>query len=256
MMKNKTIFFQRKNNKSLIVLTALVVGFMAIAVSYAQNINTDEAGQRAKSVLEQVKNPDNPNVPDQKLNNPVVNDDRASGYSVPDLPDYGSANTSADPLAVAERYKNKIYDPTLKNETDLLVFVSFSMPEASLMRIAAEAKKTGAVLVLRGFKDGSYKKTVDATRLINGLGAQVMVHPDLFTQYQITDVPTFVLADASVEEGSCDTGTCNAHYSIKGDVSLQAVLANFEKRTDSQKLTDSAGTRLSALTDNKFYKGQ
>ena len=240
-------------------IAAVLIASLCV-FAFAQNINTDEAGKRAKNVLEQVKTPENPNVPDQPAKNPVVKDDRASGYKVPEIPDYGSANTPADPLAVAQRYKDRMYDPSLKKETDLLVFVSFSMPEASLLRIAAEAKKTGAVLVLRGFKNGSYKQTVDATRLINGLGAQAMVHPDLFSTYKIVDVPTFVLADAT-EQSTCEdsqTGSCNSYYAIKGDVSLSAVLERFEKRTDSKKLTDSAATRLSALTNNQFYdqKGQ
>ncbi len=255
-----TLFINKKSKKLSISLLAIAIGLMVVAVSYAQNINTDEAGKRAKNVLEQAKTPENPNVPDNTIKNPIINDDRASGYKVPEIPDYGSANTAADPLAVAQRYKDRMYDPSLKKETDLLVFVSFSMPEASLLRIASEAKKSGAVLVLRGFKNGSYQQTVEATRLINGLGAQAMVHPDLFTQYQIVDVPTFVLADAT-EQGACEdsqTGSCQPYYAIKGDVSLSAVLESFEKRSDSKKLTDSAATRLSALSNNQFYdpKGQ
>lgn len=248
-------FFQKNTLAGMII----AVSISLCSFVFAQNIDIDEAVQRAKQVLSQVKVPDHPDIPDQPAENPVVRDNRVSGHKVPDVPDYGSANTSADPFAVAQRYQNQTHDgPGLKNETDLFVFISFSMPEASLMRIAAEAKKTGAVLVLRGFKNNSYRQTVNATRLINGLGAQAMVHPDLFTAFKIADVPIFVLADAGREVSDCDQAdSCNAFYAIKGDVPLNMVLANFEKRTDNPKLTASATARLAALTGNDFYeKGQ
>jgi hypothetical protein len=65
----------------------------------------------------------------------------------------------ADPLAVAERYR-KTQGALRDSDTgpDLLVFVSFSMPEASLKRLATDAAKANAVLVFRGPKEGSLKQ--------------------------------------------------------------------------------------------------
>ena len=103
-------------------------------------------------------------------------------------------------------------------------------------------------MVLRGFKDGSLKATIAASEMVSGLGAKLMVHPELFTQYQIQDVPTFVLS--TPQETACsnsDDGQCVPFYAIKGDVSLHAVLERFAARSDSKLLSASAQSRLAAL---------
>ncbi|WP_434778547.1 type-F conjugative transfer system pilin assembly protein TrbC [Neisseria sp. Ec49-e6-T10] len=251
-MNEKTIFFQSNRKKKIIgsLLALFVLAFCGV-VAVANTLTPEEASKRAKEVIEQIEPTKGTNIPNTVPQNPNVPDHRATGVKVPELADYGQdKGISVDPMEVAERYKARTIDSTLKNETDLLVFVSFSMPEASLMRIASEAKKTGAILVLRGFKNGSMKETVAASQNINGLGAQVMIHPELFTQFNVVDVPTFALAKTSDELSGCandEQATCTEHYVIKGDVSLHAVLEKFEENKTSVTLSDAAATRLASL---------
>ncbi|MFZ4077143.1 MAG: TrbC family F-type conjugative pilus assembly protein, partial [Legionellaceae bacterium] len=47
-------------------------------------------------------------------------------------------------------------------EDKILVFVSFSMPTASLVALSQSAEKHHAVLVMRGLKDDSFKETQTA----------------------------------------------------------------------------------------------
>lgn len=78
---------------------------------------------------------------------------------------------------------------------NLYIFISFSMGEKALLNLAHEAKQYGAVLVLRGFKDGSYLKTAKALQeIILKTGQGVLIDPELYTLFDITAVPTFILA--------------------------------------------------------------
>ena len=70
-----------------------------------------------------------------------------------------------------------------------LIFVSFSMPKATLQALYNDAKNQNAVLLLRGLKDGSFKSTAEYLR---SLEISVQIDPSLFKKYQISRVPTIV----------------------------------------------------------------
>lgn|GEM_PF-1850560 len=93
-----------------------------------------------------------------------------------------------------------------EKKEQILVFVSFSMPEASLRALAQDAEQHNAVLVVRGLYEGSFVKT--ATKL-KDVGVGVDINPELFEEYQITAAPTFVV----IKNGQ-------APVKLKGNVSL------------------------------------
>lgn len=76
-----------------------------------------------------------------------------------------------------------------ENKDQLLVFVSFSMPEASLKSLAQDATKYNAVLVMRGLFEDSFVKTANK---LKDLKIGVDINPELFEEHQIRSVPTFV----------------------------------------------------------------
>ncbi|MDR2781498.1 MAG: type-F conjugative transfer system pilin assembly protein TrbC [Holosporaceae bacterium] len=84
-------------------------------------------------------------------------------------------------------------------ENGIIVFVSFSMPKASLMELGDQSQKYNATLVLRGIHEDSFLKTKNKILEINPKGLQLQIHPDLFRQYNIKKVPTFVLIKNGVE---------------------------------------------------------
>jgi conjugal transfer pilus assembly protein TrbC len=75
----------------------------------------------------------------------------------------------------------------------ILVFVSFSMPKASLIELSDQCRKYNATLVLRGLHEDSFLKTKDKILEINPKGLQLDINPELFKQYGVRKVPTFVL---------------------------------------------------------------
>lgn len=229
------------------ILLGFIIALPLIGLGTAFALDTTEAQEKAKQTLNQITDPTNPQLQLTPEANPNIEDNRLQPV-VPNIPDYGHDKKAViDPIEVAERFKARSFDPTLKEETDLLVFVSFSLPEASLKRIAYESKKSGAVMVLRGMKDNSLRETQKAAGGLAALGAKVMIHPDLFTQYAVTEVPTFVLANSG-SQSSCDDGNqCENRFAVKGDVSLHYVLDKFSQAEENAFLANAANTRLQLL---------
>ena len=106
-----------------------------------------------------------------------------------------------------------IDDDKVKNQAPkILVFVSFSMPKASLRALAQEVAKHNAVLVMRGLKGDSFKttqkafleivsegKNLDPKNMANQDMQGFEVNPELFKTYKITKVPVFVLIKKTSE---------------------------------------------------------
>jgi conjugal transfer pilus assembly protein TrbC len=152
-----------------------------------------------------------------------------------------SSGTAADPLAVAQRYRQT--RPVMDSAgPDLLVFVSFAMPRASLEHLAADAARADAVLVFRGPKDGSLRKTLQAFEPLARRGAKAILHPESFTRHRIEAVPVYLLGSA----GGChDTTSCTDGLRVTGDASLDFVLERMA-RTD-HPLAGAAEARLARL---------
>jgi conjugal transfer pilus assembly protein TrbC len=106
----------------------------------------------------------------------------------------------------------EISEPDKKDQ--LLVFVSFSMPEASLKSLAQAAEQHNAVLITRGLYEDSFVKTANK---LKDLGIGVDINPELFETYQIDAVPTFVC----VKSG-------RPLWRLKGNVTLGFVTKKFK----------------------------
>ena len=116
---------------------------------------------------------------------------------------------------------------------ELMVFVSFSMPKASLERIAAESERTGAVLVLRGLKGDSLTRMgEEIAQLIGKRNVTAIIHPPAFTQFKVTQVPSLVLANASqaTRIGTDGCAAPSSYVKVDGDVSQGYALDLIERQ--------------------------
>ena len=115
----------------------------------------------------------------------------------------------------------------------MLVFVSFSMPDAALSRVVDQAAKADATLVLRGLANGSLVRTVTRVRqLIGSRRVAVQIDPQAFDRYAITQAPSFVLVRDGAQASSCAAGVCvpgDGFVMAAGDVSLDYALALFRR---------------------------
>lgn len=115
--------------------------------------------------------------------------------------------------------------PSGPSSAQLFIFVSQSMPKGSIKALWEEAQKVGGRIVFRGLIGGSFRETED---YIRELGIVADIDPPRFEDYQITSVPTFVLARNGVFD------------KVSGHVSLRDALDQFrqegELREDARRL--------------------
>jgi conjugal transfer pilus assembly protein TrbC len=110
----------------------------------------------------------------------------------------------------------------------LLVFVSFTLPQATLARLVEQAAEARATLVLRGLVNGSLTQTVArAQSLIGSRQVAFQIDPLAFDRFGVTQVPSFVLLRRGTEAHSCEAGSCfaaDAFVLAAGDVSVRYAL--------------------------------
>ncbi len=110
----------------------------------------------------------------------------------------------------------------------LYVFVSLSMRDATLQRLFDQARRAQAVVVLRGFVQGSLKQTVARIQaLAQGQPVPIQIDPRPFDRFGVTRVPSFALLSESAGATGCTAKRCDApdgHWRISGDVSLDYAL--------------------------------
>ena len=84
--------------------------------------------------------------------------------------------------------------PTLEDYS-LLVFISFSMPEASLLSFAKELESCGGAFVVRGLPNNSFAEFFNKLNHLKemGMDTPILIDPDSFEEYEVTEVPTIVL---------------------------------------------------------------
>lgn len=79
-------------------------------------------------------------------------------------------------------------------EEEFYAFVSFSIPESSLKEISKHLERIGGSFVFRGMPNGSFNAFILKVKELRekDILAPILVDPDLFNEYAVTEVPTFV----------------------------------------------------------------
>lgn len=106
----------------------------------------------------------------------------------------------------------------LLGEEGMLIFVSFSMPDASLKTLLLQANQRGVRVVIRGLIDNSWKKTQEK---LMAFGENIDIDPKAFEHFGVHVVPTFV----RLKKGGFDT--------LQGNVSLDYAVEKFESENPS-----------------------
>jgi len=178
-----------------------------------------------------------------KRRNPTPTDAELARVPIPSTPKVDvlpkpASRGSMDLEAIARGYESIVRDgvpkPDGQSGPALLVFISFSVPEATLNRLVDQAARAGAVLVIRGFVDGSLKATVARVQqLIGSRQVKFQIDPQAFDRFGVTQAPTFVLLGRGAAPMPCKAGSCFASasfVSVSGDVSLDYALDLFKTR--------------------------
>ena len=151
-----------------------------------------------------------------------------TGFSVDEL----RKMKGVDPSDLAAKYQNAGVGQKPATQ-DLMIFISTSVPKKALVMLGEQANATGAVLVLRGLKGalgtkGVMQKTMEALQPVAATGAKIQIDPEAFGRYNVTAVPTFVIA---TKEDTCANEQCDTKsYAMAGDVTLEYALEQWSSR--------------------------
>lgn len=154
--------------------------------------------------------------------------------------------TIEDVLDLAQtNYAQKTTNPELsKPRVNAYLLVSLSMSEASLMRLAQDAKDAGIPLVFQGVPNSVQKDTdgkvlpllnpesLSAFKPLIEAGASVELNPELFTEYGIKKAPVLLM----IEEADPTTEACGKTaraLGVPGDVTLGYALDQITSREDT-----------------------
>ncbi|MCM2547195.1 type-F conjugative transfer system pilin assembly protein TrbC [Burkholderia glumae] len=169
------------------------------------------------------------------------------GNDFPNLPTPARPAASADPLAIAKRYEGRMQ----RRVTDSFVaFASFSMPDASLVRLIKTMHIAGGTVVFRGFKDDSLKATAAEMQRLGVASGGIVVNPKAFTQYRVSRVPAFVVTQGGDAGNQVDSSGCalpQTFVSVSGDVTPGYALRQIVEH--SPAFAANAGRYLRALGD-------
>lgn len=171
--------------------------------------------------------PTQPNIdalPQPKANAPIDLEALAKGYSA-----------QSDSMAQAQG---------LATGPGLFVFISLSMPQATLQRLVEQAARAQASLFIRGFAGGSLRATVAQVQgLIGQPQVAIQIDPLAFDRFAIERVPSFVLVRDGTRPVSCASGTCappEGFLRTTGDVSLDYALEHMQHKAP-QFAKDASG---------------
>ncbi|MED7793166.1 type-F conjugative transfer system pilin assembly protein TrbC [Klebsiella aerogenes] len=101
-----------------------------------------------------------------------------------------------------------------KEQPRIMMFVSFSLPEAELKQRVADAAHYGIPVIIRGMVNGNMRQTATAVgRLVQETKTGgVEIEPTLFRQFSVTVVPQLIV-------------TCEGHIDrLSGDLALPVAL--------------------------------
>lgn len=131
---------------------------------------------------------------------------------------------------------------------ETLLLVSLSMPEASLKRLARDAKDAGIPLVFRGVPVDPKApanlpllnpQSLQAFNFLVELGASVELNPEAFRDFGLTEVPALVIREHKTKNPSAAQGSCAESSSseensavVLGDVTLGYMLDSICNRQD------------------------
>jgi conjugal transfer pilus assembly protein TrbC len=145
---------------------------------------------------------------------------------------------SPDISQIAESFRKSpaVISAKSADTPELMVFVSLSMPKETLERIVLQSEKSGAVLVLRGLKGNSLTRMgEELAALVGKRNVTAIIHPPAFKQFNVTQVPSLVLAQPAQASKIGDDGCALPASFIKvdGDVTQDYALDLIERQAPS-----------------------
>lgn len=194
----------------LYILFILPIVFLSDVLARSEVIEYQRDGEEfAKGLVKKIKGEDLENILEKKEKLKIPKGEAKEGEG---------CNNCVHNLENPEELSKKLESELGDSKKEVLVFVSFSMPELSLRELSKASKKYNAKLILRGIYKESFRKTAEKILEIDKKGLSLEINPKLFKQYEIKQVPTFVLIEGGDEISR-----------LSGNVTLEYAKSELEK---------------------------
>lgn len=194
----------------LYILFILPIVFLSDVLARSEVIEYQRDGEEfAKGLVKKIKGEDLENILEKKEKLKIPKGEAKEGEG---------CNNCVHNLENPEELSKKLESELGDSKKEILVFVSFSMPELSLRELSKASKKYNAKLILRGIYKESFRKTAEKILEIDKKGLSLKINPKLFKQYEIKQVPTFVLIEGGDEISR-----------LSGNVTLEYAKSELEK---------------------------
>jgi conjugal transfer pilus assembly protein TrbC len=97
----------------------------------------------------------------------------------------------------------------------LFVFISFSVPDEVWITISKSITQFDGILLLRGLPNNSFNELAVRLRALKEKGflGEVQINPMLFEQFEVTQVPSYVISDGKHYDKI--TGNLSVNYAIR-----------------------------------------
>lgn len=194
----------------LYILFILPIVFLSDVLARSEVIEYQRDGEEfAKGLVKKIKGEDLENILEKKEKLKIPKGEAKEGEG---------CNNCVHNLENPEELSKKLESELGDSKKEILVFVSFSMPELSLRELSKASKKYNAKLILRGIYKESFRKTAEKILEIDKKGLSLKINPKLFKRYEIKQVPTFVLIEGGDEISR-----------LSGNVTLEYAKSELEK---------------------------
>ncbi len=127
-------------------------------------------------------------------------------------------------------------------ESQVLVFISSSMPEQTVIHYLQQARRIDASLVLRGFVGDTLlntKRYIHDILMASGdpeAPSSILIDPTLYQRFSITRVPSIVVTESAIEPCREEACAPPVHHLVGGDVSLDWALGLVSRQIASEVL--------------------
>lgn len=153
----------------------------------------------------------------------------------PSISDREIRDAAGDPAELAKLFNEVKRGETHQDAVPVMMFASTGMPRESLLSMARASRKAGVPIYLKGLPHGmtgaGLKRSLEALKPYVEAGADLQIHPEMFSYYKVSVVPAVVVT--SQPKVGCTDDSCAASYvKVLGDVTLQYALDQIASRSD------------------------
>jgi type-F conjugative transfer system pilin assembly protein TrbC len=166
-------------------------------------------------------------------------DPKGTGFNVPKQY-YSGGQFSGKSLLDKNSYTEQIKTEKAAKSDYPMVFVSFSLPKATLIKLMDDMHRVGGAVIFRGLVENDFKKTTEAIRALGTNNANALIDPTLFKRFGIKQVPTFVVplepvltCIKSEEEAANHPCPIPKNFRASGDMSFGYLLDLVERTGDA-----------------------